>query len=175
MNAFLQILVGFIIADFNVGFFHWFEDTYLDYFTDIPFFKDIAQHNELHHYFPRAMLACSAIENVYTAAPFVIMLGIVLFLVNRRLYTRVPFLIGSILMFTLFGNAAHRVCHYRECESNDFFRILQRVGIICTHEHHRHHHLTSDSKYCIWTPYMNHFLYKINFWKGLETAIFFLT
>jgi hypothetical protein len=50
MNPAIQIFLGYIMADFLGGFFHWFEDTYLDYDSKIPLFNGISKHNEMHHY-----------------------------------------------------------------------------------------------------------------------------
>ena len=56
---FIQIILGFILADFITGIVHWFEDTYLVYCINIPFINEISKNNELHHYFPRSMLGYS--------------------------------------------------------------------------------------------------------------------
>jgi hypothetical protein len=45
----LQIILAIFLADVVGGGAHWFEDTYLDYCTSIPFLSEIAKHNELHH------------------------------------------------------------------------------------------------------------------------------
>ena len=53
MNFIFQIIIGFLLADFLSGFFHWFEDTYLDYCTNIPILSTVSKDNELHHYWLR--------------------------------------------------------------------------------------------------------------------------
>ena len=52
----IQIILGIFVADLAAGFSHWIEDSYLNYCTSIPFLSVIAKENEMHHYFPRAML-----------------------------------------------------------------------------------------------------------------------
>ena len=52
------------MADILAGFGHWFEDTYIDYCCTFPGLSEIGKDNELHHYFPRAMLQKSYFENV---------------------------------------------------------------------------------------------------------------
>ena len=63
--------MGFLIADFLAGFLHWFEDTYMDYCmnTGIPLIDQISQENELHHYFPRTILASSDLESMQITGP----------------------------------------------------------------------------------------------------------
>jgi hypothetical protein len=63
MNPFLQIIIGYLLADLFTGFFHWLEDTYLDYDCEIPILKDLAKHNEIHHFFPRTIVGYSYLEN----------------------------------------------------------------------------------------------------------------
>ena len=63
-NIILQIILGYILADIFTGSFHWFEDTYLDYCINMKFFSTVSKENELHHYFPRAMLALSNFESI---------------------------------------------------------------------------------------------------------------
>ena len=40
-----QILIGLFIADLFTAFFHWFEDTYLEYCINIPILSQIAKDN----------------------------------------------------------------------------------------------------------------------------------
>ena len=54
MNIYIQIILGFILADFVAGIFHWYEDTY--FCINIPLLRNIAKNNELHHYFPRSII-----------------------------------------------------------------------------------------------------------------------
>ena len=69
-NIALQLFLGLIIADFISGILHWVEDNYIDYCTDLPIFKDIARDNEMHHYFPRSIIAYSNIEHTSYTLPF---------------------------------------------------------------------------------------------------------
>jgi hypothetical protein len=69
--------------------FHWFEDTYLDYPYNGYFnflLNDIAKHNELHHYFPRAILLKSYWGNI--KQPFIIITLIYIFVYyfNKNLF-----------------------------------------------------------------------------------------
>jgi hypothetical protein len=64
MHVLWQILLAILVADFGSGLLHWFEDTYIHYCTRVPFFKDIAQDNEMHHYYPRSIVYKSYVENM---------------------------------------------------------------------------------------------------------------
>jgi len=95
-NIILQIIIGFFLADFLSGLFHWIEDTYLDYCINIPILKDISKGNEMHHYFPRAILAYSYVEHVINSSILAFIVIFVIFLINKLIIiiVCVAFLIG---------------------------------------------------------------------------------
>ena len=126
MNIFLQILIGFILADIMAGGFHWFEDTYLDYCIDIPFFSTIAKDNELHHYFPRSILAYSYIDHISIILPLTIIILIFVYIINKSIF-KLYFFIASFSFFSITANIFHRFSHMRECENNIIIIYLQKI------------------------------------------------
>lgn len=172
MNTAIQIILGFFLADIFTGSFHWFEDTYLSYCTTIPVLKDIAQDNELHHYFPRSMLAYSYIDHMTVSSPFVIIAFIILYTSYRKFLMKYFYLIVTFLFFVLVSNVIHRFSHMRDCENNEIIKVLQKTGLFCSHEYHSVHHKDSDTRYCVISIYSNIILDSIGFWKILESIIY---
>ena len=170
----LQIIIGFILADFFAGFFHWFEDTYLDYCIDIPIISQISKDNELHHYFPRSMIAYSYLEHVSITFPLAFGILFVLYVINKSLF-RYRYFIFSLAFFSIVSNIAHRFSHMRDCENHAIVRFLQKTGILCSHEHHSIHHKKSTEKYCVISEYTNYILDTLHFWRILEYVIYVVT
>jgi len=174
MNNFLQIIIGYILADLVTGIFHWVEDSYLDYCIDVPIISDIAKDNELHHYFPRTILSYSYLENMYVTFPLTIIFLLILYLLNKSLFKYV-YLIASFAFFSITSNLIHRLSHMRECENLRVITFLQNLGILSSHKTHQVHHLESKSKYCPISEYNNYILDYIQFWRALEHIIFIVT
>ena len=168
MNIYIQIIVGFFLADIIGGFLHWFEDRYIHYCTNIPIIKNIAEDNELHHYFPRAILAYTYIENIITSTIIAFISIFIIFIINKSFVIKFIYLFISLFFFSSIMNIIHRFSHMRECENNYFIKCLQKVGLILTHETHGEHHEKANIKYCIATIYTNFILDSLYFWVILE-------
>jgi hypothetical protein len=155
--------------------FHWFEDTYLDYCIDIPILSDISKDNELHHYFPRAITAYSYFEN----SKFSIMLSVIfiaiLYFINKKILFKYPALTISFFLFATFANALHKHSHMRECENPYIITLIQKTGLLCSHNHHKLHHENIDTKYCVISEYNNYILDNIYFWRVIEYIILIIT
>jgi hypothetical protein len=171
----LQIILGFLFADLITGAFHWFEDCYLDYCIDLPIIGEIAKDNELHHYFPRSMLAYSYTDNIKTTLPAIIIFLIILYLTNKTVLFEYQYFFITFSFFCIFSNVIHRFSHMRKCEKNSLLKILHKTGILCSSEQHKEHHHLSNEKYCVITEFNNYYLDKINFWRGLEHGIYLFT
>jgi hypothetical protein len=172
MNTIVQLILGLLLADLVTGLFHWVEDSYFDYCLDLPFLGGVAKHNEMHHYYPRSIVHYSPWENISTTIPFVAVFYIILyFAVDERGWTEYGPLIWSALLLTAFSNVFHRCCHMRPCENGAVVRGLQRCGIMVSNDHHRSHHVQTDSRYCVITEYSNHLWDGIGLWRGLEKVV----
>lgn len=167
-----QVIIGFLIADLFTGTFHWFEDTYLDYCLDIHFFGEIAKENEMHHYFPRSIIAYGLWDNIKQSLIAFMFIYILIVFICR---IKPNVMLYSFLFFSLFANTIHKYTHYRECETYDWFKVIQSSGLICSHAHHRDHHINVNEKYCVITEYNNYLLDSIGYWRGLEFVIYKLT
>ena len=172
MNIFLQIIFGFLLADFLTGVFHWIEDSYLHYCIDIPFIGEIAKDNELHHYFPRAMLSYSYWETIQVTLLITVVVLTILYPICKPFFMKNIYFISSFAFFSATSSVIHRFSHMRECESNKLIFFLQKIGILCSHKFHSLHHKNSHTKYCPIFEYNNYILDYTHFWRGLEYIVF---
>ena len=171
----LQILIGFLFADVVTGVVHWFEDTYLDYCIDIPVISAIAKNNEMHHYFPRTIVAKSYFENITGSVIILFIILLFLYLICKKSLFKYPYFLGSFVFFASLSNLFHRFSHMRECENHFIINYLQKLGILCSHSHHSLHHTVIDEKYCVLTEYNNYLLDSIYFWRFLEYIVYLFT
>lgn len=171
----LKILIAILLAEFITGFFHWFEDSYLPYCTKLPIFRDIAKDNVLHHYFPRAMLAYSNLEHCHYSLPATILIALLL-LIKFPVFLKTNLVFILVLfVFVNMANIIHSWAHMRKCELNPFIVFLQERGLLQSHEYHRVHHRTGNTRFCVMTPLLNPILDSVGFWSGIETVIRFAT
>jgi ubiquitin-conjugating enzyme E2 variant len=176
INIILQIIIGFLLADIITGMFHWYEDCYFNYCSTIPIINTIAKDNELHHYFPRSIIAYSYFEHISYSLPLVIIILFIIFLINKSMFNyKYIYIIISFAFFSIISNIIHRFAHMRECENNTIINFLQNTGILCSHKHHSAHHTNINEKYCVISEYNNYILDSIYFWRALEYIIFLLT
>ena len=175
MNFILQIILAFLLADFITGIFHWFEDTYLDYCIDIPFISDIAKDNDMHHYFPRSIVAYSYWENTYVNLILAVILLLIIYAINKNFFINNIYFILLVAFFCVISNICHKFSHMRDCENSQFVIFLQKTGILASHKFHSVHHQTSLTRYCPVSVYNNYILDFIYFWRILEYIIFLLT
>jgi hypothetical protein len=171
MFILFQIIIGLLLADILAGIAHWVEDTYIDYCSTFPGLSEIARYNELHHYFPRAMLKHSYFENMKENLIIVFILFILFYLCIPKTMIRYPYLFIPMYLFASTSSLFHRFSHERECEMPSVIFKLQSLGILVSHEHHRQHHISSDIKYCPIFSITNYILDPIYFWRFLEKMI----
>lgn len=172
----LEILVAWLLADWITGFFHWFEDRYLDENKAIDFWHEIAADNALHHRKPTAMCLLSWWENIRQAAAIAWPIAAILCLVGLPIWLWLTF------VFAAFGNLIHRFSHEPKRKLGWFVRAMQLCGIFISHEHHFKHHYwdngtrvdpkwNASRAYCPMTNWLNPILDRLGFWWGLERLI----
>lgn len=171
----IQIISGFIAADLLSGLFHWFEDTYLDYCINIPILSDISKDNELHHYFPRSILAYSYLEQISVTLPLTIAVVVIVYICFPKWAVKHYAFMISLFIFGSVSNLIHRFSHMRACEIPFPLNVIQYTGILCSHDHHSMHHTLINEKYCVISEYSNHILDNIGFWRGLEMLIYLVS
>jgi len=172
MKIVLQIILGLLIADILAGFFHWFEDTYLDYCIKIPLLTKIANDNEMHHYYPREIVMQPwYITCKVTFMLSVIILFIICIIAPKHVYKYKYFYI-TLAIFGTLSNLFHKWSHMRDCELNPVLQFLQNINIISGHKHHsKHHNENVDSLYAVIFPITNIFLDNLNIFRILEKCI----
>lgn len=176
LTIIIQIIVGFLLADLLTGTVHWFEDSYLGYCIDLPVLDNIAKDNELHHFFPRSILAYSYFEHMSIPLPMTFTVVGVLFVMNRSAFNSNYVCILSFAFFSSIANILHRFSHLRDCETSSVLKHFQKLGVLCSHDHHSKHHTSiKNEKYCVISEYNNWILDRLNFWRFLEYMIFTVT
>lgn len=76
--------------------------------------------------------------------------------------------------FLMFTNQFHKWSHQHDPPM--FARILMKMNIILTREHHLYHHrFPFDKNYCITNGWCNAFLAKIGYWRFLERIVTLVT
>jgi hypothetical protein len=172
-----EILVAYLAADLLTATAHWFEDNYIDYCTKNVLLRGIAVDNELHHYFPRTIVGYSYYENIYYGLIFsLIAIIIMCLLLGINFIFEHSLFIVVFFIFVSIANLLHRFSHERDCEKNNFVIFLQKIGILCSSEHHKVHHSSSNGeKYGILNNYTNYIYDSINLWGGLESIIYTIT
>jgi hypothetical protein len=171
MHPLVQIIVGVIIADFFIAFFHWLEDTYFSYCMNIPIIGKIAKENEMHHYFPRDIVSSSYLNNMSVTMPLSLAILLVIYAVFPRHVLKYKFLYGAMFIFGSIANILHRFNHMRDCECPWFIKLLYTCHILVDHAHHKQHHDDPSMKYGVVLPITNVILDTTHFWRGLELVI----
>lgn len=170
MNAGLQILLGLAAADFLTASMHWFEDVYLFYgrFQDSVLLRGIVEQNELHHFYPRAMLALDPIENIRDQVLLcVLILALLAAFAPGHLSRYGPFYVTFLVVATS-ANYVHRNQHLRDCERPLFWTELMRYGLLVGPSTHRIHHTESCSNYGIVLAPMNALYEATGVFRGLR-------
>lgn len=181
-------ITAYLLADFITGVGHWIEDTYFDetfdYFSFVPyigdklnkFAVDVIVFNREHHKYPNKF-SDSWYENIEATLP----LALFGFTVNYILNTYIlgwNFDLSNYFMwaFVCSVNLVHKYNHETILNRPTLFTILQHIGFLQNREQHQAHHKinkehTFNICYCILTPYLNFFLDRYKFWRGLEHIV----
>jgi hypothetical protein len=175
MNVFLQIVIGIFIADFLIALFHWIDDSYLDYCISVPIISQIAKYNNMHHYFPRDILAYSYLEHLLVAGPLVCLVVGIPFILAPRMVIKYKYVAFTVLVVAGAGNIFHRWSHLRECELNAIGRSIYKTKLFVDHNHHVVHHAEDATKrYGMLFTFTNNFYDGIHMWRAFEYIIFAL-
>jgi len=164
-----SILVGLWLADFATGIFHWAVDNYCD-----PKWPIIGQTyilpSHLHHeeeMYEFDIFALVTHFHIWMAA---IVVGGAFWLAGLMNLT-----IASACLFGCLTNIIHHWSHAEPDENIWIIRVLQRVGLFQSIDHHRFHHGgNSDSHYCLLTDHFNPLLEFIGLWTRLDKIMFSL-
>lgn len=180
-----SLIISFTAADLITGFFHWFEDVYLDvrdpWIMKYSTIREIAQLNQLHHRNPHDFVQCSPVHNLRTSAYFYVPSLMLLYLLNFH-YRWIVF----TLTIAFLGNLVHRWAH--DTNRPSIISILQHAYILQRPSHHINHHFSEISSggevmryvskedgggthYYVLGNYLNLIVDRIGFWRLLEGIV----
>lgn len=162
-----SVIVGaYVTADFVMGVFHWFKDTYFGPYTPI-IGKRLIWGSRLHHIKPRHVIEFSNRELFISSAKWSLIWMLPLLLVTGFN------LFWSVLFLTIgLNDVIHKYAHMLDHERPKIVTFLQKIYVIQSYEEHHQHHISPhEINYCPITPFLNKPLEKINFWRRLENII----
>ena len=154
------------MADFIMGIYHWFKDTYFGPFTPI-IGKTLIWGSRLHHIRPRYVLEFSDWNLFISSAKWTLTwMGPLFYLFGLDI-----FLVSLFLIISL-NDVIHKYAHMMDHERPLWATILQILYIFQSHDEHRLHHVAPyEINYCPITPYVNIILEKSKFWRIIEDII----
>ncbi|HMB96385.1 MAG TPA: fatty acid desaturase CarF family protein [Tepidisphaeraceae bacterium] len=162
----IEAILAILAADFLSGLVHWTEDTFWSENTPIVG-KWIVQPNNLHHKNGTAFLE----KNWWQSSWDLVLLGAFVVLVAGMC----GMLYWQVWLFAIVGanaNQIHKWAHRRSSDLPAPVRILQRLRIFQSFQHHAEHHRhEKNSHYCLITNIANPILDRTRFWRGLESLL----
>lgn len=168
MNILYEIIVGYLLADFIMGIYHWVKDTYFSPFTPI-IGKTFIWSSRLHHVRPRYVVEFSDWNLFIDSAMWTLSWIIPLFYLLGG--SHIAFMLS--LFFTIsINDIVHKYAHMFDHERPSWATFLQNIYVFQSHdEHHAHHVHPHEINYCPISPFVNIILEKINFWRKIEYVI----
>jgi len=166
INFIIDIFCAYVTADFLVGVFHWFKDTYFTPHT-VLIGKQIIWSSRLHHLRPKYveefsdwdLAKSSGVWTLSWFGPYVWLCGLSIFNI-------------ALFIFISLNDVVHKYAHMSDTDKPAWASVLQKYWIMQSHdEHHQHHVAPHMINYCAITPYLNGLLERINFWRRLEGLI----
>ncbi len=164
-----SVLVGLWLADFATGCFHWLVDNY-----GHPEWPIIGPHyikpSHMHHEEDMYMFELSTIVTHLYIWTAVVIVGIVFWSIGLM-----NLAVASACVFGFLTNVIHRWSHTRTEENVAIVRVLQRIGLFQSTQHHTFHHSgESDSHYCLLTDHVNPLLEAVGLWESLDKLLSFV-
>lgn len=165
----LQIIGGYLLADFISGLVHWAMDCYGS--RETPLIGGEIGGNRRHHIEPRHFIKNSWWQNARSTFPIILVLFAIFWgldLVNPTTVT--------LLLVGWNSNEIHKWAHMPQSQRPRWVSFLQQKGIVISPKQHQAHHShNKDSSYCAVSPYLNPILNSIRFWRGMEWVVYRLT
>lgn len=171
----ILVVISYVLADFVSGFVHWFADTWGSYQWPVIGNSLIRSFRE-HHVDPIAITRHDFIEA--NGATALVSLPLLIFCWKWGFTTSTTFLISTLIVwlcfFSLLSSQIHKWAHQKEAPS--LVRILQKMRLILSPEHHAlHHRRELDIHYCMTSGWLNPILNHVRFFRCLEKIIQMLT
>lgn len=164
--ALFQILCGLFVADFLTGLIHWIEDRYGN--PQWPMVGEAIRANHQHHSRPREFLSGS-----FWSRNKEVLIGTFVISGIFALVGALNLITVSAVVTGFFANEIHGAAHKFPHENPVWVRVLQKLGLMQSFQHHaRHHRQRKDCHYCVMTNYVNPIVDFIRFFPILEWAIY---
>lgn len=170
----LQIIFSIVLADIIATIVHWFEDTYIHFCTRNKLLRDIADDNELHHYYPHYITSISYFDNCHATLILITILYILLltfFYKHLKKYIAFWIVLGLTFIFIVCN---HRLVHERDCNKNEFIKFIHDFLIVGSNIHNKHHEQPS-TQYSVLLQPINVLFDELHIFRILENIIFTLT
>jgi sterol desaturase/sphingolipid hydroxylase (fatty acid hydroxylase superfamily) len=160
-DGFGQLVLGWLLADFLTGAFHWWEDRVAR--IDMPILgRWLIEPNRLHHVDPLAFTRGSFAQRSQAAIVAVAACSAIWLLAFGPSVFWVAVTMGGAC-----ATEVHRMAHERK--RGGAFGALQDIGLIQSPTHHAGHHRGEfDQRYCVLTGWLNPILDRMHFWHHLE-------
>lgn len=164
---FLQLLLGWLLADFLSGVLHWIEDRFGPGRTHWPVLGPLVfAPNLAHHARPAEFLQAGFIARNWTTwavvAPMVALLAFA--------FGSQPW-IWSAATAGAMANEIHAWAH-RKTIAPGWAQRLQATGLLQSPRHHAVHHVPDHRRhYCIISDWLNPMLDHFEFWHSIEQLL----
>lgn len=158
-----ELLLGWLLADFFSGFFHWVEDRFGMPTTPIlgPW---IIAANRDHHERPTAFVDLGSFR---ARNQFMIVVSLIVGTALFACFGLHAWLV-ALMLGGAFVNEVHAWAH-RPSLAPAWAKPLQESGFFQSPKHHAaHHRPPQDRAFCILTGWLNPLLDALGFWRCLE-------
>lgn len=165
-SSIVQIIAGWLLADFIGGLFHWWEDRVGD--VGLPILGELVIiPNRVHHINPLDFTKSSLIKrNAATWLATALVSGMWLWLAHGPSPLWASATVGGLVV-----NEVHVYAHL-PLKAPRWLSVLQDMGVVQSpQEHARHHRRPQDRCYCVLTDFLNPVLDGLGFWVALELAL----
>lgn len=157
-----EALLGWLLADFVTGVFHWWEDRFGS--EDWPIIGPwVIAPNRLHHSDPLA----------FTAHGFMVRNGAAIVAAALAIVALAVFFGPSMWLATLglggaLANEVHRFAH-QPSAAPPWLRVVQQTGLFQSPKAHAaHHRPPQDVNFCVLTDWLNPPLEALGVWRRAE-------
>lgn len=157
-----QLILGWLLADFLTGAFHWWEDRFgVETWPIIgPW---IIAPNRLHHAEPLAFTEHGFIARNGASIIAAAVVGLGWYTLFGPSVCMASALLGGAL-----ANEVHFYAH-KPSAAGALLSVLQQTGLIQSPKGHAaHHRPPQDKSFCVLTDWLNPALEAIGFWRRLE-------
>jgi len=170
----LAVVLGWLLADFLTGLFHWAEDRLAG--DEWPVLGPLVfAPNRLHHEQPMAFTRTGFVQRNATSIAAASIVFCAVLMALWLAFGELPGFLLITLVSAAFGGAAANQVHYWAHvphRAPRWIRKAQAIGLCQSRKHHACHHAApQDRHYCALTDWLNPALDRSGFWHALERLV----